>query len=423
MIIVSESHMKPSAWRAIAAATALNAPLGSLYAFSVFLKPLESLLALSRADLALVFAVASAGFGVGMNLAPHVYGLASAPVLVLGCAAASTLGIALAATAGGLTQLAVGYGVLFGAGGGAAYILVQQAVNLAVTRRHGLVNGYIVGLYPAGAMIAAPLFGWSVRQLGVRATLGGLAIVLAVTGVISAWLIAQSRVTLAAARASAAPGAHERRRPVFWRLWVVFFLAASAGLMVLSQAAGIIAAYGGATALAVYGTTFIAGTIAAARLGGGWMVDWLTIPSVAAGAHAVALAGNVALTLWPGPKVSVVALALVGLGYGLISGVTAAAVAVYWRRALYGRVAGRLYLAWCAAAVVLPIVAGRLFDLTRGYRMAVLIAAGGNALGVLVARGLPRQRTRGRDAIPPFPKRGGIVTNELIDRLREDDAY
>ena len=23
----------------------------------------------------------------------------------------------------------------------------------------------------------------------------------------------------------------------------------------------------------------------------------------------------------------------------------------------------------------------------------------------------------------PFPKRGGVVTNELIDRLREDDAY
>jgi hypothetical protein len=23
----------------------------------------------------------------------------------------------------------------------------------------------------------------------------------------------------------------------------------------------------------------------------------------------------------------------------------------------------------------------------------------------------------------PFPKRGGLVTNELIDKLREDDAY
>jgi len=384
----------PSPWRAVVAATVLNAPLGSLYAFSVFLKPLEALLGLSRADLALVFALASGGFGAGMILAPHFFGLAATSTLVLACATASALGIAVAATAGGLLQLAVGYGVLFGAGGGAAYILAQQAVNLAVTRRHGLVNGYIVGLYPAGAMIAAPLFGWSVREFGVRATLGGLATVLAVTGSISAWLIAQSRVTLAAAAAaSIAPDEGERRRPVFWRLWIVFFLAASAGLMVLSQAAGIITAYGGATPLAVYGTTFIAGTIAVARLGGGWMVDWLTIPAVAAGAHAVALAGNVALTLWPGPGVSVLALALVGLGYGVISGVTAAAVAVYWRRALYGRMASRIYLAWCAAAIVLPITAGYLFDLTHGYGSAILIAAGGNALGILVALGLPHQRT------------------------------
>jgi MFS family permease len=374
------------------AATVLNASLGSLYAFSVFLRPLESLLGLSRADLALVFALAAAGFGAGMNLAPSLYGVASTPLLVLACAAASTLGIGLAATAGGLVQLAVGYGVLFGAGGGAGYILVQQTVNLAVTGRHGLVNGYIVSLYPAGAMIAAPIFGWSVREFGVRATLGGFAVVLAVAGLISAWQIAHSGVTLAAATGVVAPRPEERRRPVFWRLWLVFFLAASAGLMVLSQAAGIITAYGGATSLAVYGTTFITGCIAAARLGGGWMVDWLAIPTVAAGAHTVALAGNVALTLWPGPGVSVLALALVGLGYGLISGVTAAAVAVYWRRALYGRVAGRLYIAWCAAAVVLPIVAGRLFDLTQGYGAAVKIAAGGNALGVLVALGLPRQR-------------------------------
>jgi OFA family oxalate/formate antiporter-like MFS transporter len=390
----SDPDVRPSPWRAVVAATVLNAPLGSLYAFSVFLKPLEALLGLSRADLALVFALASGGFGAGMLLAPHFFGLAATSTLVLACATASALGIAVAATAGGLLQLAVGYGVLFGAGGGAAYILAQQAVNLAVTRRHGLVNGYIVGLYPAGAMIAAPLFGWSIREFGVRATLGGLATVLAVTGSISAWLIAQSRVTLAAAAAaSVAPDEGERRRPVFWRLWIVFFLAASAGLMVLSQAAGIIAAYGGAAPLAIYGTTFIAGTIAVARLGGGWMVDWLTIPAVAAGAHAVALAGNVALTLWPGPGVSVLALALVGLGYGVISGVTAAAVAVYWRRALYGRMASRIYLAWCAAAIVLPITAGYLFDLTQGYGSAILIAAGGNALGILVALGLPHQRT------------------------------
>ncbi len=385
-------------WRVLAAATALNAPVGALYAYSVFLQPLEALLGLHRADLAFVFALAAAFFGVGMMLAPALYRIGSTPGLVLACAAANTLGIALAATAGGLVQLAVGYGMLFGLGGGAAYILTQQMVNLAVTSRQGLVNGYIVSLLPAGAMIAAPTFGWIIRELGVRAALGGLAATLAVTGLASAWLAAGAGISLAGATGGVALADHERRRAVFWRLSLVFFLAASAGLMVLSQAAGIITAYGGAAPLAVYGTTFITATIAAARLGGGWMVDWLAIPTVAAGANAIALAGNVVLTLWPGPRVAVLALALVGLGYGLVSGVTAAAVAVYWRRALYGRMASRVYIAWSAAAIVLPIVAGRLFDLTQGYGSAVLIAGGSNALGLVVALGLPR---RGAMPAPP----------------------
>ena len=375
----------------LAASTALNAPIGSLYAFSVFLRPLEALLGLTRADLAFVFGLAAAAFGAGMMVAPSLYGVARTPLLVTACALVNALGLALAATAGGLTQLAIGYGVLFGLGGGAAYILVQQMVNLAVTSRQGLVNGYIVSLLPAGAMIAAPLFGWGIRAFGVRATLGGFAAVLAVTGVASAWLVAHAGVAVFAETGGVTLAADERRRAVFWRLSIVFFLAASAGLMVLSQAAGMIAAYGGATALAVYGTTFITATIAVARLGGGWMVDWLAIPTVAAGAHAVALAGNLALTLWPGPLVSVFSLALVGMGYGVISGVTAASVAVYWRRAVYGRMASRVYIAWSAAAIVLPVVAGRLFDLTQGYGSAVLIAAGANVLGILVSLGLPRR--------------------------------
>ena len=381
------------AWRAIGAATALNLPFGTLYAFSVFLKPLEDLLGVSRADLALVFACAAAGFGGGMNLAPSLYRLASTPRLVVACAAVGTLGTLLAATAQGLAQLALGYGILFGAAGGAGYILVQQAVNLALTSRHGLANGYLVSLYPAGAMIGAPVFGWAVGAVGVRATLAGLAVAVAATGAFSAWLLARSGVSLPVTSGRVVLRPEERRRPVFWTLFMVFFLAASAGLMVLSQAAGIIAAYGGAGALAVYGTTIIAAGIAAARVGGGWMVDWLSIPVVAAGAHGVALAGNVALTLWPGPVLSVLCLLLVGLGYGVISGVTAAAVAVYWRRSLYGRVASRVYLAWCVAAFTLPVIAGRLFDLTQGYGTAVIIAAGANLLGIVVAAALPRQQT------------------------------
>jgi MFS family permease len=284
--------------------------------------------------------------------------------------------------------------VLFGAGGGASYILVQQALNLAVTRRHGLANGYAVSLLPAGAMIAAPLFGWCIGALGVRAALWALAVVLAVTGVISAWLIGRSGVRLAAIGAADAPDADERRRLVFWQLWLGFSLAASAGLMVLRQAAGIIVAYGGATGMAATPVRPCGPVAPVAPMA---PVD--PVAPVAPSAPVdrarrqprpdhLAGAGRVGALL-----------ALVGVGYGLISGVTAAAVAVYWRRALYGRIASRLYLAWCAAAIVLPIAAGRLFDLTQSYRTAVLISAAGNALGILIALGLPRR------GVPRFAER------------------
>jgi len=382
---------RQSAGAAIAAATVLNLPLGSLYAFSIFLKPLEQSLGVSRAELSFVFGLATVGFIVGMNLAPSLFRFLSPARLVLLCAASNTAGLALAAAATSVWELAFGYGVLFGVGGGVAYITVQQGVNLVVRSRLGLLNGYIVSLYPAGAMLSAPIFGGAIAAWGLRPTLAGLAAALGVTGLVSAWLVVRSGMTLPQGGQTRSEAPAERKLLVFCQLWLVFFLAAAAGLTVLSQAAGIIAAYGGSAALALFATTYITGCIAVARLAGGWLIDRFAAPVVMAGAHAFALAGGVVLTLWPGPLVSVFTLAMVGMGYGIVSGSTAAAVTVYWSIRAYGRIASRLYVAWCVAAISLPIVAGRLFDLTGDYRTAILIAGGGNLLGVLVAASLPRK--------------------------------
>jgi hypothetical protein len=45
------------------------------------------------------------------------------------------------------------------------------------------------------------------------------------------------------------------------------------------------------------------------------------------------------------------------------------------------------------------------------------------ALGAGPSGPTPRTAAKALHGFRPFPKRGGIVTNELIDRLREDDAY
>ena len=374
---------------AIAAATALNLPFGTIYAFSVFLKPMEAMLAISRAEMTMVFGLATICLTMGMNLGPRLYRTLPPVALVFVSGAGSALGLALTAAADGLAQFALGYGLLFGMGGGIGFIVVQQAVNQTVTSNQGLANGYVVALFPLGAMIGAPVFGWAIEAHGLRVTLAGLGVAVLLAAVIAAALLQIAGIRM---HDASAPVVDEQRpqRRVFLLLFGVFFLAAAAGLMVMSQVAGIVQAYGGKTSLALGATTLITGAIAAARVGGGWLVDRFAIPRVAAGAHLWSLAGALLLTLWPGPLVAVPALAMIGMGYGIVSGLTAGAIAQYWHRNAFGRVAGRLYIAWCIAAISLPVLAGWLYDRTQGYGTAILIAAGVNLLGMLVALRLPR---------------------------------
>ena len=88
---------------------------------------------------------------------------------------------------------------------------------------------------------------------------------------------------------------------------------------------------------------------------------------------------------------AVLGLGMIGVGYGFISGVTAGGIGLYWPAADYGRIAGRTYIAWCLAAISLPVLAGHLFDLTRQYETAVLIAAAANVTGLALALTLPRK--------------------------------
>src|SRR5688572_11605306 len=214
-------------WAALLAATLMNLPLGSVYSFSVLLRPIEQELAIPRSALSLVFGLCTVGFTVGSVGAAFLYRVAPAPILVLGNALVAAGGIVMAATATGLPQLLLGYGIVFGTGGGAAYILLQQGVNMLVRRRQGLVNGYIVSLYPLGAMIATPTFHACNEVFGWRTTLAGLAAVLVACGIAAA-LLAKHSGTRLIAPAGGVTARPAKLGPTFFKLSATFFPAASA---------------------------------------------------------------------------------------------------------------------------------------------------------------------------------------------------
>jgi OFA family oxalate/formate antiporter-like MFS transporter len=387
---VSVPALSHRAAAALTAATLINLPFGTVYAFSVFLRPMEALLGIGRAQMAWVFALASVSLTVGMLLAPRLYRRIAPVPLLLSASLVSAAGLALTAVATRYLDLLLGYGVLFGLGGGVTFVTMQQAVNQALVRPSGLANGYVVSLYPLGAMIAAPVFGWSIAELGLRATLGALGVTVIAGALAAAALVHAADLRLQAC-GDIGEDKVDRRWPVFARLFAVFFLAAAAGLTVMSQSAGILQVYGAGTGLAIGATSFITGAIAAARLGGGGLVDRFPVPAVAAGAHLLALAGGLIVLSAPSALTAIVSLTMIGVGYGLVSGATAAAIGRFWPRNAFGRIASQMYIGWCAAALSLPPLAGWLYDRTQGYGSALALAAAVNLLGAFTAATLPRQ--------------------------------
>jgi len=347
---------------------------------------MEALLGALRAEMSFVFGLATVTLTAGMNIAPALYRRFSPVWLSVACGAASAAGLWLAASATTFAHFAVGYGLLFGPGAGVLFILAQQAVNQTVAARRGLANGYVVSLYPLGAMLGAPILGWAIQAFGVRTALVGLSAVVLVASLLFSAFIHAARIRMLDSSAASEKGELGR---TFFLLTAVFFLAAAAGLTGLSQAAAIVQAYGGAAAMAVGATTFITGAVGGARIAGGWLVDHFRASRVGMGAHLCSLSGALLLALVPGPLTAAAALALIGCGYGIVSGLVAGAIAQYWHRNQFGYVASRLYIAWCAAALSLPVLAGALFDRAGSYAPAVWIAAAINVAGALLASRLP----------------------------------
>ena len=239
-----------SRWTIPPAAVAIHLCVGSVYAWSVFNKPIEALQpAWPKGAAAYTFSIAiallglSAAFG-GTWLERHGPKRAAtlAACLFGGGLALGGLGVWL----GWLWLLFLGYGVVGGAGLGLAYVSPVSALVKWFPDRRGLATGMAVLGFGGGALIAAPVKERLIQAVGVAPTLWILAVV-------------YFFVMMGAAQALARPpdgwrpdgyvpkdirigGEPELTMPMavrtrqFWLLWGMLFINISAGISILAQA-------------------------------------------------------------------------------------------------------------------------------------------------------------------------------------------
>jgi MFS family permease len=380
----------------IAAAVLLMTVLGSLYAWSVFILPLEATLEVTRAEVSLVFSLATLTFTGGMLVTPLLYPRVSPARLALAIAALAGVGHLLAASL--VYELVlVGYGGLFGLANGAGYSIAVQGVQQAGGRRRGRWTGVIVACYALGAAGCAPIFEQLVSTFGLATTFVTAGALLAGVTAVTGALLARSGLDKLGGPRSV--GSLPPQPLPFVLLWLAMALGSLAGVFALGHAAGLLAAPELGPVWASVAVAMVTLGNALGRVLGGWSGEGAAPQRRVALLQAGAAAALAAMAVLGGPVLLLLGLLISGTGYGWMAGAYPTIVARYWGVERMGLVYGRLFTAWGCAAVLGPWIGGFLFDLTGDYGGALgaaAIAALGAAVTMLLlpapAKGLSIRR-------------------------------
>ena len=380
-------------WLPVGGGVCMNLALGSLYAWSVFVLPLEKEFGWTRADTSWVFTIAIVAFATSFVLAGRIQDLHGPRICAAIGGTLVGLGFILSSWTTSLVFLYLIFGLVVGTGNGFGYATPVPVASKWFPDKRGLVVGLMVGGYGGGSAIFGPIATALIDSVGWRATFQILGIVFFAMGMIGTWLLKnppagyqppgwKPRPSGAVSQRSARDFSTTEmlRTPTFYALWVAYCLGATAGLMTISQLVPFARSAGLGAAAATFAITIGAVGNASGRILSGWLSDALgrlTTLQAMIGLSALAMP---ALFVWREQTVLFyVLVAVVYWCYGTQLSVFASTAADFYGTRHLGMNYGLLFTAWGTAGILGPMIAAQVFDRLGDYRFA-FYAAGGLAL-------------------------------------------
>lgn len=387
--------METSRWWRLVGGMLMTLALGTLYAWSIFVAPLEREFGWKRAQTSTVFTIAVVMFAVSFVLAGRLQDRFGPFWIAITGGALVSLGFFLCAYTTSLHYLFFCYGVLGGVGNGFGYATVVPVMAKWFPDKRGLAIGLALAGYGGGSAIFGPIADLAMfPHFGWRSTcmiLAGIFFVMTMTA--SFLLKNPSETTAIAQRASAsgvsATSALDRdgsprqflpsemlRTPAFYLMWLGFGLGSSAGLMVISQLVPFAKSQGiPSAALATMGLVVGAAGNVSGRILSGWLSDTMGRLNTLRGALAVSTVAMPALYR-VGAHVAALYLGVfaVYFCYGAQASVNPATVSDFWGTRHAGVNYGLLFSAWGVAGIIGPTIGGVLFDRYKNYEAAFYAA-------------------------------------------------
>src|SRR5881409_2390844 len=232
-------------WRVVIGGMSMNLALGSLYAWSVFVLPLEKEFRWTRAQTSWVFTIAVVTFAATFILAGRIQDkLGPRPCALIGALLVS-IGFFLASMTTSLIFLYVVFGLIVGAGNGFGYATPIPVASKWFPDKRGLVVGLMVGGYGASSAIIGPIATRWIDSMGWRPTFQLLGAAFFVLGMLGTWLMVNPprgyRPAGWTAKATSFNASRDYtplemlRTPRFYEMWIAYCLGTTAGLMTISQ--------------------------------------------------------------------------------------------------------------------------------------------------------------------------------------------
>jgi MFS transporter, OFA family, oxalate/formate antiporter len=381
-------------WLIAASAVGIHISIGSVYAWSVFTKPLEEQFGWDLTAISWTFSIAILFLGLSAAFLGHFvekFGPRKAGMLAASFFGVGITGSGLAIMLESLPLLYLFYGALGGIGLGVGYIAPVSTLVKWFPDRRGLATGLAIMGFGFAALISSPIMQALIQSVGIANTFF-------ILGISYFIIMMASSLYLAPPKAGWMPAGFKEqvdggkkvvkkdlsqltaneaiKTKRFYYLWVMLFINITCGIAIISAASPLAQESIGLTAVAAAALVGVLGAFnGLGRIGWASVSDFIGRPNTYTIFFAIQLVAFPLLPHVSNPLLFQILLAVIYTCYGGGFAAIPAYIGDLFGTKQLGAIHGYILTAWAAAGLAGPLFASWIREATGSYTQSLTVFA------------------------------------------------